>query len=223
MNMNAQFDMTRFNTFVAENRIIHGAWKGKDAQGRETACLLSAFADGIDSAIKCPAEIMPSWFAHLTPWMTDNFSNDYRPEMINEYARVANGWHVLSDAQWMRVKYKALDAAMEVAEPHDTANAVAPVRALLKRAISGDVPSDKEWRDAAARATARAATFAAARAATFAAAFAACAAAFASYASYAVRAAADAASYAVRAAACDKISKATIDAISIEIELAGAI
>ena len=34
----------------------HGLWRGTDKQGRETASLLAAFAEGIDDASKFPAD-----------------------------------------------------------------------------------------------------------------------------------------------------------------------
>jgi hypothetical protein len=50
----------RLNQFIADDRIVrgkeHGLWRDTDKQGRETASLLAAFAEGIDDASKLPAE-----------------------------------------------------------------------------------------------------------------------------------------------------------------------
>ena len=143
-------NLDRFNQFIAEGRIIRNAWHGKDAHGRETACLLAAFAEGLDRPSKCPAELMPDWLAELTPLIDDMGSLAAWPAMVQRYAACANGWSVLNEAAWRRVLLRFLDAALLISEPHDSEGVVAPVRALIARELGGAMPSGDEWRRAAA-------------------------------------------------------------------------
>ena len=67
--------MNQLQQYIDEGRLIRNAWTGTDAEGRHTACLLAAIAPVCgeeESASVCPAEVMPEWLAHLTPWMDDN-------------------------------------------------------------------------------------------------------------------------------------------------------
>lgn len=65
---------TTLDILIAENRLIRGAWTGTDEHGRATACLLAALAPACgeaQDAAACPAEVMPRWFARLTPCIND--------------------------------------------------------------------------------------------------------------------------------------------------------
>jgi hypothetical protein len=87
--MNIEYRVERLNTFINEDRIIRGEWTGTDEQGRETACLLAALAPEVVEAEgewACPANIMPSWFAYLTPWMDDNASDTEWHRTVRRYA-----------------------------------------------------------------------------------------------------------------------------------------
>ena len=48
----------------------------------------------------CPADLMPLWMAHLTPWIDDRGTNDPWPSVVRKYASLASRWHVLNDEQW---------------------------------------------------------------------------------------------------------------------------
>lgn len=159
--LDIQSRLARFNLFVAEGRIIRGAWHGKDAQGRETACLIGAFGPDINSARNCPGKVMPQWLAHLTPDFTDSVSSDYFPEFVATFARAANRWGKLSPEQWDRALCKTMIATLNVVLPHDTAGVVQPVIALYERWLGGSRPSRDEWTTAAWAAAARAAATAA--------------------------------------------------------------
>ena len=54
------FNFTRFDTLVAEGRVIRDHWQSVDEQGRETACLLGTLAPNVYSATDCPADLMPA-------------------------------------------------------------------------------------------------------------------------------------------------------------------
>ena len=189
---------------LAENRLIRQAWTGTDSSGRETACLLAALSPEVgraESAEACPAEIMPAWFAHLTPWIDDAGSEAAWPAMVRRYASLTGRWDVLSAEGWRRLDYTVRRFALDEADQHynrenypAVAAAIDTVRALCRRAESGDYPAAAEW--AAAKAAAWAAEAAAAEAAAWTAARAAWAAADAG----AARAAAAAMAMALRAA-----------------------
>jgi hypothetical protein len=74
--------------------------------GYERACLLSALApevverDGSGNASRCPAHVMPTWFAQLTPNIDDFVSLDSWDRLMREYAALAAQWHVLSKQDW---------------------------------------------------------------------------------------------------------------------------
>ena len=175
--------MSNLQTLIEENRIIRGKWRGYDAQGRETACLLAAMSPAVvDDASQCPADVMPPWLAYLTPWLDDAGTIEHWPEVVRAYADVAARWHVLDAAAWHRLDYGCRVIAVREAATHTTAAAAlaacATVIALCERVIAGDEPTESEWEaawDAAAAAAAWAAE--AAEAAAWAAASMAAAAA----------------------------------------------
>jgi hypothetical protein len=140
-----QSALDRLNLLVNENRIIRRQWQSKDDRGRETACLLGALGSDIAGPKDCPASYMPTWLAELTPSIDDETFPANWPSIIKRYANLANRWHVLDEAAWERVKWKTIDASLIIAEPHDANNVVAPVRALIKRQLSGDLPTREEW------------------------------------------------------------------------------
>jgi hypothetical protein len=121
--MNIEDRIERLNVMIREDRIIRNAWTGLDEQGRETACLLAALAPEVveaDGEWACPANIMPSWFAYLTPWMDDNASEAEWPRMVRRYATCAARWSVLDNAAWRRIEVFALRTAVVEAMRHMT-------------------------------------------------------------------------------------------------------
>jgi hypothetical protein len=195
------------DTLIAEERLIRNAWAGKDAKGRETACLLAALAP--ETALEtdagaCPATVMPAWLAHLTPWMDDSGSLAAWPAMVRRYAALARRWHVLSPAQWYRLDYVARAIAVRAAMDATTNESVLAVcrqtAALCDRRGGGEAVTDQEFKEAA-EAAAEAAEAAAGRAAAEAAAWRAAAAEAAAEAAEAAAGRAAAAAAAWRAAA----------------------
>ena len=113
----------RLQTFVAEGRIMRDYWTGIDNQGRETACLLAALAPEVAEAEgewACPVDVMPAWFAYMTPWMDDNASEAEWPRMVRRYATCAARWSALDNAAWRRIEVFALHTAVVEAMRHIT-------------------------------------------------------------------------------------------------------
>ena len=162
---------------LEEGTLIRNAWTGTDDRGRKTACLLAALSPEVErekTAAACPAEIMPSWLAHLTPWMDDAGTLEAWPGMVRRYADLASRWHVLSDADWKRVEFTTLRIIVESVAPFagQALPAVEEVLTLLRRAERGDVAPQLDWTKAA-EAAATWATWEATRAAWAEAAWAA--------------------------------------------------
>jgi hypothetical protein len=210
--MNKQERFARLEQFREEGRILRKAWTGTDDEGRETACLLAAFAPECGDArdpYACPAGLLPQWLADLTPKVDDTVST--------------TRWERLALDLWVRLMRKAADwtpeeaarfeivfrrIAIEEARSHVSAGHAAlpsidAVLALHRRAEAGDTPSDDEWD--AARDAARAASRGVGRGVAMDAALAA--------SSYSVRAVASAAAWAaVWATAWDTAGDAAGDA-----------
>lgn len=160
--------MTTLQEYIDSGRLIRNQWTGTDAQGRTTACLLAALSPDVahqHSAAACPASIMPSWLARLTPWIDDAGTEKAWPAMVQRYADLAARWHVLTPDDWIRLDYMARRIAVESVLPYagQASDVARQVIDLLLRAETGDTPTPDEFR--AARAAARAAAYAAARAA----------------------------------------------------------
>lgn len=116
-----QEHIERLNRHIEQGTLIRGAWQGTDAQGRETACLLAAMAPECgaeETANVCPAAIMPSWLAHLTPCLDDNGSLDAWPSMVKRFSGLAARWHTLDAAGWRRVQFTWLAASVREAAVH---------------------------------------------------------------------------------------------------------
>src|SRR5215469_10184149 len=139
----------RLNQYIAEDRIIRGTWTGRDIMGRETACLLAAFAEGMDSPEKCPATIMPPWLAYLTPSFDDHGSIEKWPNMIRRYGALALKWHRLGDDAWNRCLAKTMIAVLEIARPYDRSRSCELVIELWKREYNGNFVQQSDWAEAA--------------------------------------------------------------------------
>jgi len=160
-SINERFD--RLDAFIAEDRLVRNRW----GDGQERACLLLALAPevGAEGAVeRCPAYLIPSWLAYLTPDLDDCGTEAAWPAMVRRYAVVVRrGAETLDGAGWRRVFARTMLAVLAEAAPHDPSRSCARVEALWSRVLDGDEPREEEW--AAARAAARAAAWAAARAA----------------------------------------------------------
>jgi hypothetical protein len=152
--MNIEERVVRLQALINEGRIIRGYWTGVDGRGRETACLLAALAPEVveaDGEWACPANIMPSWFAYLTPWIDDKSSEAEWPRMVRRYAACAARWSALDNAAWRRVEVVALRTAVVEAMRHITdAQASAILPQVLAWLDAGTPEPEREALQAAA-------------------------------------------------------------------------
>lgn len=218
--MNIESRVERLHTLINEDRIIRNDWVGLDEQGRETACLLAALSPEVvkhRNASACPAELMPEWLAHLTPWVDDYSSEAEWPRMVRRYAACAARWSSLDDAAWRRVEIAARRASVVEAMSHTTEERVLDVNRAVLAWLDDDMPEqprDALWEtvEAVVAAAERRRRWSRAAAAAWASLEAVGAAATA------VRAAAAEATVAARAAAgaADRITDAILTALEKE-------
>lgn len=125
--------------YIEEGRLIRREWEG-EADGRHTACLFVALAGKGKRPRDCPKDLMPKWFAHLTPWIDDAGTEKHWPEVVRRYADLAERWHVLTEKQWQRLEFKVKLIAVEVAMSHtdekEVLSSCEQVVSLLKKAIA---------------------------------------------------------------------------------------
>ena len=121
--MNIEDRIERLNTMIREDRITRHDWSRVDEQGREVACLLAALspeAGRAENAEACPAEVMPAWFACLTPWIDDCGSEAEWPRVVRRYSACAARWSALDEAAWRRVEVVARRVSVVEAMGHTT-------------------------------------------------------------------------------------------------------
>lgn len=145
--------LANLDTMIAEGRILRRQWTAEQ-DGRKLACILAALspeAGEYRNASACPANVIPSWFAFLTPDINDRVSQVAWPGIIRRYAAVVRRADVLTDEDWRRLDYAARAVALRVALPHAGASTTVLKRAiaLCDRAASGGVVSGPEWDRAA--------------------------------------------------------------------------
>ncbi len=101
--------LARLDSAIAEGRLIRREWSDAPDRGRERACLLgmlSPEAARDEDAGRCPAAIMPTWLAELTPWIDDSGSDAAWPLLVQRYAALARRWRGLSQEQWGRLAHR---------------------------------------------------------------------------------------------------------------------
>src|SRR5580692_89519 len=145
----------RLKQFIAEDRLIRGTW----TSGAERACLLASMVPAVQldhQVSSCPAEVMPAWLAHLTPWIDDAGTLKAWPTMVRRYAELAGRWHVLDAAAWQRLDYASRAAAVQEAMKHtqdrQALAACSAVASLCLSVAAGSKIDPKQF--AAARAAA---------------------------------------------------------------------
>lgn len=208
----------RLNEMIREDRIIRDGWAGTDEQGRETACLLAALSPEVgkwERAESCPAEVMPEWFAHMTPWIDDNGSEAEWPRVVRRYAACAARWHTLDEAAWRRVEIATRRVSVVEAMRHTNKESVLNACRGVLAWLDADMP-DAARPAVVTAAEAAAAPEDAAEAAVWAEAAAAGAAACAAACAVDAAAAAACAKRATRAAAADRIADAILSALETE-------
>lgn len=210
----------RVREAMRRGMLLRNKWREKASDGRELACLLgwiSREAGEKERASACPAHVMPTWLAALTPWLDDAPSEAAWPRVIARYADLLerSGALFANPAACERLDYRVRAICVRAARDHVDAQstqvreAIDGVLTLLDRAATGDVAPDQEWM-VAERAAARAANVAdaAAKAADATAAAGAAGAAMPRMALAAVTAADAAADRAVE----DRLVAAILDA-----------
>lgn len=146
-----QWRLDRMNSMIAEGRILRGEWMSTDEDGTERACLLAALspeAGEEQDHSACPAEVMSTPLAALTPCIDDEVSSDAWPDIVRRYAALAHRWHVLTAADWRRLDYQWRLVALHEALPHDTHGVVQPVIDLCQRAANGESIPAATWASA---------------------------------------------------------------------------
>ena len=111
----------RLHQYIAEDRVIRGAWTDQDKHGRKRACLLAALSPvtGVrHAASACPATILPTWLAFLTPRLDDNGTLKAWPAMVRDYARLVETSTALDAAAWHRLEYRLRLIALHEAAAH---------------------------------------------------------------------------------------------------------
>ena len=146
--------LNRLDTMMQEGRIIRRAW----TYGRDRACLLAALSPEVgraESASACPAEVMPAWLAHLTPWLDDAPSEETWPGIVQRYAGLARRWHVMDEAGWERARIGALIAIVSEARrscPQHEAHALAEIDGVVAWLRRGAPESERSAARSAAEA-----------------------------------------------------------------------
>ena len=142
----------RLNQHIRQGTLIRKAWTGVDAQGRATACLLAAMSTRVakdEDASSCPASIMPSWLAHLTPWFDDAPSDRAWPAVVMRYAALARRWSVLTRKDWQQLNYRCRALSVREAMRHTDDDEVLcvceHVAVLCERASSGKKICEDTW------------------------------------------------------------------------------
>lgn len=152
-------NVDRFESYLAEGRLIRNAWTSVDEQGRATACALAALFDAVakeESWTACPADALPRWFAALVPWMDDSGTDE---KWAGYMARLSKTLRVQrTAAQWDSSKFSMLALIVREAKSHSKDERVVAacdqVIALCERAARGDIVTREKWAQAATEAKA---------------------------------------------------------------------
>jgi hypothetical protein len=154
MNTAERFD--RLDTFITEDRLTRKSW----GDGQDRACLLLALAPEVGAEgvrDRCPASVLPPWFARITPSMDDCGSEAAWPAMVRRYSSVVRrGAMTLDDAGWRQVLARTMIAILEEAVTFDPLGECARVSALWGRVLAGEEPLKEEWAEARSAAVAAA-------------------------------------------------------------------
>ena len=128
-----------FDTMLAEGRIIRGSWTGKDSQGRDTACLLASLSPEVahaKTAGACPAEVMPSWLAHLTPWIDDAGTDAKWGGFVVRFGVCAHRWGALDELAWSKLRWMVCGIIVREAVTHVSATTYPKVVKACERVIA---------------------------------------------------------------------------------------
>jgi hypothetical protein len=121
MNMTERLE--RLDKMIANDLLIRGRWHDLDTEGRERASLLAALSPEAGSrgdATACPADVMPTWFACLTPWIGDACTLEMWPDVTRRYAAAAHRWGALTDLDWAKLQRRVRGICIREAVQHTT-------------------------------------------------------------------------------------------------------
>ncbi len=114
--------LARLDSAIAEGRLVRREWNdAPDDCGQERACLLAMLSPEAardEDASRCPAAIMPTWLAELTPWIDDSGSDAAWPVVVQRYASLARRWRGLSRDQWNLLAHRVRDLCMRELARH---------------------------------------------------------------------------------------------------------
>ena len=65
----------RYQAALKSDSLRQGVWNS-ERDGRHVACAIGVLGDEVDSASKCPAQIMPRWLARMVPEFFDRQKQD---------------------------------------------------------------------------------------------------------------------------------------------------
>ncbi|MGL4573321.1 MAG: hypothetical protein ACRCV9_00865 [Burkholderiaceae bacterium] len=151
----------RLLSIIEEGLLTRNRWKAEDEQGRILACALTAAAPICGkkkSAAFCPAEIMPSWLAHLVPWMSDSGTISNWLPYMRRFAAILARLHVIDDSRLELAHKQILAAFVREAMLHTkNEKALTVCESIAATLESGLWPVDKQCAGAAAAAAAAAA------------------------------------------------------------------
>lgn len=137
---------------LAEGRLIRKAW-GRKEDGRQLLCLYTALiGDPKARPETCPADVCPTWLAHLLPWIDDSGTEAHWPDVVARVARLAPSFATLpTETEW-HVRALCIREAMR----HTTDADVLAVCERVATLCETRVPDAGELRDAEAEAWAAA-------------------------------------------------------------------
>lgn len=108
--------LARLDKMIAEKRILRDTWVSTSRRGIERACLLAALSPEVahggvvHGPSKCPADLMPRWFAEITPELDDRISKNWWPEFLRMYAKTLRRVHRLTEKKlWTQDDWRRQD------------------------------------------------------------------------------------------------------------------
>lgn len=161
----------RLDQMISEGRIVRNEW----GDGIAHACLLVAIAPecveldiapecaedadsghGFGDASKCPANILPTWLAVMTPWISDAPSKGAWRGIIRKFASLVRRSGSMTEDAWHRLDYATRAVCVREAMRHTknkpTLDVCRAVAELCERVAAGDEPRAFRWRVAEAKA-----------------------------------------------------------------------
>ncbi len=140
--------MNLLPTYAAEGRIVRNKWSAvRVSDGSELLCIYTAIAgDPKARPESCPANLIPTWLAHVLPACDDNGSEAAWPGMVARWAAVSDRLHLLVGERGDRLRSRWLARVLRgLPETPDRDG----VLVLLDRHGAGGEVTRAAWRAAA--------------------------------------------------------------------------